>query len=111
MSSKCFTSRLCWTKPYMALKKWNDDQTKIAFVYTSHEFLASDPTCFSFSSTSSWWEEPVEIEWQCVELFVSVISPESSKLHPPWHPPVFLRPLNLQGVVKEHRHNQPHCCW
>lgn len=51
-------------------------------------------------------EESVEIEWQCVELFVPVIAFERPELDPPRHAPVLLRRLHVQGVVEEHGYHQ-----
>lgn len=37
-----------------------------------------------------WREKTVEIEWQSIKLFISVVSSECSELNPPWHSSVFL---------------------
>lgn len=52
------------------------------------------------------WEESVEIEWQCVELFVPVVAFERPELDPPRHATVLLRCLDIQRVVEEHSNDQ-----
>lgn len=41
------------------------------------------------------WEESVQIEWQCVELFVPIVAFERPELDPPRHATV-LRHLHIQ---------------
>ena len=116
----------CYTRP---TKKWRLMQTKgLAFANLSANLDTKSPRnttnhvnwvvdqkmnylWFDKTLSSCWWKEPVEIEWQCVELFISVISSECSELHPPRHPPIFHRLLYLQRVVKKHRHYQSYCWW
>ncbi len=60
---------------------------------------------------SRWWEEPIEVEWQGVELFIPAVASERPESRPPWHSPVPCRLSDIECVVKENRHDEGDSRW
>lgn len=72
------------------------------------QWLASfplNPTLIK-SPSLRWWEEPVEVEWQIVELLVPAVAAERSEPRPPRHPTVPCPVSDLQRVVQDHRDDE-----
>ena len=46
-----------------------------------------------------WWEEPVEVEWQIVELLVPAVPAKCPEPSPPRHPTVLSSVPHIQRVV------------
>ena len=63
------------------------------------------------SFCSRWWEEPVEVEGQGVELFIPAVPSERPEPLPPLHPPVLRRVSDIQRVVKDYSNDESDSRW